>query len=166
MLPKHTIRRACPGDQQALAALERNHGTEPRWEREHFARFVERKQTRYLALLAETESGELLGSLLTQNRGSYQRMLAMTVHSNYRRQGLGRALLRDAINRIATPARRVFVASCREHNLGFQLWARAMHFDLLRVVKGGYADPCEDAYELIRRSVLLQPSTPPLEITR
>ncbi|MDR0477324.1 MAG: ribosomal protein S18-alanine N-acetyltransferase [Desulfobulbaceae bacterium] len=131
-------------DAAAVAALE-NESLSP-WTAAQIAALPEQKQ--YRARLCRAADGELVGWSCLLLAADEAELLKIAVPLARRRQGIGRALLADAVAGAARAGARRFFLEVREHNQAARaLYAGAGFIEIGRR-QGYYRQPADDALVL------------------
>jgi ribosomal-protein-alanine N-acetyltransferase len=89
-------------------------------------------------------------------------LLTMAVGSKWRRQGVGSAMVRRLQEKLSNQRRVEIVTEVRESNLGAQLFLRERGFLAVRIERGAYDVPPEDAY-VMRYRIPLDDLLPDLQ---
>jgi ribosomal-protein-alanine N-acetyltransferase len=84
-------------------------------------------------------------------------ILSFAVHPDYRRQGIGRAMVDKLISKLAYQRRSRIVLEVRETNLDAQLFFRQLGFRATSVLRSFYEDTPEDAFLMQYRMALESP---------
>lgn len=70
------------------------------------------------------------------------------VHPDFRRQGVGSAMVRKLESKLSQQRRNEIVLDVRESNLGAQLFFKSQGFYCNEVLRGFYEETSEDAYRM------------------
>lgn len=117
------VRRALPADAPALAALERQQPRAAGWGKDGFA--TELAQP-YACIWCAEQQGEILGFLALRCAAGCAEILNVAVAPHRTRQGIGRALLRQAFAALRAQAAEQVSLEVAQDNVPAQtLYARA-----------------------------------------
>lgn len=96
--------------------------------------------------------GHVVGYLFCDLHRDFMRIINIAVHPEFRRQGIGVALVQKLINRLSTGTRSRISLEVRETNLVAQQFFRAIGFRASVTLKNFYNDTTDDAYLMTYRS--------------
>ena len=137
------IRAASTADLAAVAAIEATAFPDP-WSLGAFRAHLDD-----LFLVAETGNG-VIGYVIAWSAGTEAEILNVAVQSAARRQGAGRALLREALDRLTAAGAAAVYLEVRRSNAAALALYRAAGFREVAVRRGYYQAPREDALVLRR----------------
>jgi len=104
------------------------------------------RQRNVVAMVAEHETGEILGHMIYELQPDHFRMLSLAVAKDWRRQGIGRELIAKLLNKLVQQGRSYVSFEVHETCLPVQLFLRSQGFSAVAILKG--ID--EDAYVMER----------------
>jgi [ribosomal protein S18]-alanine N-acetyltransferase len=78
-------------------------------------------------------------------------VLNFAVHENWRRRGVGAAMVGKLVGKLASQRRTRITLDVRESNLPAQLFFRSMGFRAVNVLKDYYDESPEDAYHMVHK---------------
>jgi len=114
------------------------------WLEDDFIRCL--RQRNCIGMVAEGDGDRILGFMIYEIHKTRIHVLDFTVHPDYRRRGVGRAMVKKLIGKLSLQRRSRLVLEVRESNLGAQAFFREMGFRAVSVLRGFYDDTPEDAY--------------------
>lgn len=123
------------------------------WTEEDFVRCL--RQRNCIGMIAEIEE-QVVGAMIYELHKSRLHVLNFAVHQNFRRCGVGAAMVKTLQNKLSHQRRNRIFLEVRETNLPAQLFFRAQYFRAISVLRDFYEDAPEDAY-------LMQYALPPQE---
>lgn len=141
------IRRFAHEDMPAIMAIQENFRPSPGWSASDYSKLAD--ESAGLLLVAELETvspSKILGFAALRRTIDEAEVLYTAVDPAYQARGVGKALLREACNRmLEAGARRLFleVRVSNKHALGLY---SSLGFALHTLRKGYYREPSEDAY--------------------
>jgi [ribosomal protein S18]-alanine N-acetyltransferase len=153
---------ATAADVPELLTLERQSFTHP-WSEANFREAVADASRVTALVLREARGGgtTVVGYCICQVVADELHILDLVVGADRRRQGLGRWLLRFALERAARRgAGRAFLEVRRSNEAALGLY-RAIGFRLIAERRGYYRDPAEDALVLEKPDLLPASAAPP-----
>jgi [ribosomal protein S18]-alanine N-acetyltransferase len=140
-----TIRWLLPIDLVDVLRIE-DWSFEYPWPRENFDKVL--RDHTMQGRVAEATDGRIVGFLIGKRHPEATEIMSMAIHPDYRRRGVGRALVVD-INATVKPRPRCF-ALVREANLEAQLFFRELGFLAISIAPQHFDWPeggvCETAY--------------------
>lgn len=137
------IRRAVPGDLEAIVAIELRHATTAHWTWRHYEQLLAPDSKR-LALVAELDQ-QIAGFLVARRVADEYDIEYIAVLPELQRQGLGGALLGHFVDiAIQENVCEIFL-EVRESNTAARALYRKWCFSEAGRRKGYYTDPVEDA---------------------
>ncbi|GEM_PF-205303 len=146
----------CPmlaGDIDELLSIERLCFPTP-WRREDFEHEVNNPAAYYVVLKTGGRIAAYGGMWLLPFAGH---ITNIAVHPEFRRQGLGKMLVRELLQRAQELSMRLVYLEVREHNAIAQSLYRQFGFRFAGVEQGYYPDSGEDAYIMVCENVLQVP---------
>lgn len=115
------------------------------WSEEDFLRCL--RQRNCIGKVAE--AGErVVGFLIYELLPKRLQVLNIAVHPDWRRRGVGKALITDRQDRLTITRRTRITLEVRETNLEAQLFFRAVGFRAMAILRDFYEDTTEDAYRM------------------
>jgi ribosomal-protein-alanine N-acetyltransferase len=96
------------------------------------------------------QEGEVLGYVCFWIIGDEMQVANLAVHPSWRRRGIGRALLRCALDLGSSHEAKMAVLEVRASNVGAQRLYRNLGFQVVGTRKGYYQSPAEDALVMAR----------------
>lgn len=129
-------------DMLSILGIENQSFKNP-WSADDFIRSL--KHRNCVGTVAEC-AGFVVGFAINELHNTRLQLLSLAVHVDFRRRGMGRALLRGVSEKFLTRRRRRILLEVRETNLPAQLFFRSCGFHAVSVEKGFYSDSPEDAY--------------------
>ncbi|HZP03067.1 MAG TPA: ribosomal protein S18-alanine N-acetyltransferase [Terriglobia bacterium] len=150
------IRRCESGDMPAIMAIQERLFPPSQWSASDYSKLCAEPEG--LILVAENETAtppKVLGFAALRRVADEAELLFMAVDPDHQAQGIGKALLQEALARLRKEgARRLFLEVRVSNKRALRLY-RALGFTLHTLRKGYYREPLEDAYvmslELISR---------------
>lgn len=103
------------------------------------------RQRNCIGMVAEHEC-DVAGFMIYELRRTSISLLSIAVHPDYRRIGIGTALIAKLLTKLNHVRRNQIDVQVRETNLGAQLFLRDLGFRAVAVVSNYYDDSDEDAY--------------------
>lgn len=107
--------------------------------------FKKRLKQKSITCLIVEEKGEVVGFLMYEIYLQRFTILRIGVLPNYRKQGIGSALLKALTNKL-TEKRRLISTEVRETNLSVQLFLKSQNHKAVEILKNYYPDTEEDAF--------------------
>lgn len=106
------------------------------------------KQRNCIGMVAETADDDrlIVGYMVYELNKGELHLLNFAVHPQWRRQGVGAAMVRKLVDKLAQTRRREIRVEVRDGNLPAQLFFRHQGFVATNVLRGYYEDTTEDAY--------------------
>lgn len=92
------------------------------------------------------KTGNIAGFMIYELHKRHLHILNFAVHSDYRRQGVGRQMLDKLKYKLAQQRRDLLQAEASEANLGAHMFFRSQGFVCTEVLRGHYDTTSEDAY--------------------
>jgi len=129
-------------DMPSVLAIESNSFEFP-WTEDEFIRCL--RQRDCIGMVAERNE-EVAGFMIYELHKTRIHVLSFAVHPEFRREGVGKAMIEKLISKLAYQRRNRIVLEVRETNLDAQLFFRQLGFRATGVLKGFYADTPEDAF--------------------
>ncbi len=129
-------------DMQSVLEIERNSFEFP-WTEDEFIRCL--RQRDCIGMVAERDE-DVAGFMIYELHKNRIHILSFAVHPQYRRQGVGRAMVDKLVSKLAYQRRNRIVLEVRETNLDAQLFFRTLGFRATGVLRSFYEDTPEDAF--------------------
>lgn len=120
-----------------------NHSFEFPWTEEDFIRCL--RQRNCIGMVAEFEE-RVVGFMIYELHKTRLHVLNFAVHRDFRRHGVGSAMLQKLISKLSQQRRNRVLLEVRETNLTAQLFFRNCGFRAISVLREFYEDTPEDAY--------------------
>lgn len=139
----HRIRCLRPRDLDAVLAIERASFHCP-WNARDFR--VRLRYLRVVGMVAVGEDDEPIGYMIYRLFRGRIRLLNIAVDADYRRCGIGRAMIDKLREKLLCQHRRFLFATVSETNLDGQLFLRAVGLRVIEVLRKYYSTTDEDAY--------------------
>ena len=108
-------------------------------------------QRNVIAQVAELDE-QVVGYIVYELFKTKLEILNFAVHPDYRRQGIGTALMRKMAGKLTTGRRSRIVFHVWDHNLDAHLFLRACGFRATGIVDGFFREHNLDAYRFVLRS--------------
>ena len=108
------------------------------------------RQHDVFGMVAERDN-RVVGFMIYVLEKKHLEVLNFCVHPEYRRSGVGRAMVDKLASKLDVRRRKEITLHVRESNLGAQLFFRAMGFRAQSVERWFYEETGEDAYYFCRR---------------
>jgi [ribosomal protein S18]-alanine N-acetyltransferase len=152
MEPKRTnIRWQIRRDMECVLEIEQLSFGPFAWTEEEFIRQLRNRNT--IGMVAERDD-QVVGYMIYELHRNRLHLLNFAVHPNWRRDGVGKAMI-DKLKYKLTPDRRNrIMLEVRETNLNAQMFFRAMGFKAISVLRDFFEDVQEDAYLFQYRHVV------------
>lgn len=143
-----TIRR----DMLAVLQIEQD-SFEFTWSEDEFMRVL--RQRNCIGMVYDNED-QITGYMIYELQKTQLRLLNFAVSPQYRRQGIGTAMIQKLIKKLTPPTsalhaqkrRTKIILNVRETNLNAQLFFRQMGFYATATLRNYYEDTEEDAYTM------------------
>jgi [ribosomal protein S18]-alanine N-acetyltransferase len=113
------------------------------WTEEDFIRCL--RQRNCIGMVAEHEE-RVVGFMIYELHKNRLHILNFSVHADFRRRGVGQAMVGKLISKLSHQRRNRILLEVRETNLAAQLFFRNTGFRATSVLKDFYDDTTEDAY--------------------
>lgn len=113
------------------------------WSEEDFIRCL--RQRNCIGMVAEHEE-RVVGFMIYELHQARLHVLNFAVRADFRRQGVGSAMIRKLVSKLSPQRRRRILLEVRETNLQAQLFFRDVGFRAISVLRDFYDDTTEDAY--------------------
>lgn len=124
------------------------------WSEEDFIRCLRQKNC--IGMVAEVappcrrggidEHGPIIGFFIQELHRNRLHVLDFAVHPDYRRQGIGRAMVNKLVSKLSHERRNKIVLEVRETNLQAQFFFKEMGFKAISLLRDFYEDTSEDGY--------------------
>jgi len=137
------VRRATHDDIEAIVRIERAASKAPHWEQAQYTAILQQESRRIL-LVADAE-GQVAGFAVAAVLLEEAELENIAVSSVFRRSGVGKALLDDAVVWAIEHGAELMRLEVRAGNEAAQGLYRSFGFVRNGVRRGYYADPMEDA---------------------
>jgi ribosomal-protein-alanine N-acetyltransferase len=129
-------------DMPSVLAIESESFEFP-WTEEEFIRCL--RQRNCIGMVAELNE-QVVGFMIYELHRSRLHILNFSVHSQFRRQGIGSAMIEKLVSKLSYQRRSRILLEVRETNLAAQLFFRSLEFRAVSVLRDYYEDTTEDAY--------------------
>jgi ribosomal-protein-alanine N-acetyltransferase len=129
-------------DMPAVLEIE-SHSFEFPWSEEEFIRAL--RQRNCIGMVAEMNE-IVVGFMIYELHKNRLHILNFAVHHDYRRLGVGKAMIDKLVGKLSQQRRSRILLEVRETNLPAQLFFRHAGFQAVSVLRDFYADTDEDAY--------------------
>ena len=113
------------------------------WSEEDFIRCL--RQRNCIGMVAEFEE-RVVGFMIYELHKTRLHVLNFAVYRDFRRQGVGSAMLQKLVSKLSQQRRNRVLLEVRETNLAAQLFFRKCGFRAISVLRDFYEDTPEDAY--------------------
>ena len=113
------------------------------WSEEDFIRCL--RQRNCIGMVAEFDE-RVVGSMIYELHKTRLHILNFSVHEDYRRRFVGKAMINKLISKLSFQRRNRIMLEIRETNLAAQLFFRTAGFRAVSVLRDFYDDTTEDAY--------------------
>jgi ribosomal-protein-alanine N-acetyltransferase len=113
------------------------------WSEEDFIRCL--RQRNCIGMVAEYDE-QVVGFMIYELHKTRLHILNFSVHEEFRRRGVGHAMVNKLISKLSHQRRNRILLEVRETNLGAQLFFRRSGFNAVSVLRDFYDDTTEDAY--------------------
>ncbi len=113
------------------------------WSEEEFVRCL--RQRNCIGMVAEHEE-DVVGFMIYELHKNRLHLLNFAVAPDYRRKGVGRAMIEKLASKLSLDRRNRIMLEVRETNLVAQLFFRQLGFKAVSVLREFYEDTPEDAY--------------------
>lgn len=113
------------------------------WSEEDFIRCL--RQRNCIGMVAESEE-RVVGFMIYELHKTRLHILNFAVHSDFRRRGVGTAMVNKLTTKLSHQRRNRILLEVRETNLSAQLFFRDSGFRAVSVLRDFYDDTTEDAY--------------------
>lgn len=120
-----------------------NHSFEFTWSEEDFIRCL--RQRNCIGMVAELDE-RVVGSMIYELHKTRLHILNFSVHQDYRRRGVGAAMVAKLVSKLSFQRRTKLLLEVRERNLQAQLFFRSAGFRAISVLRNFYHETAEDAY--------------------
>lgn len=140
-------------DMPEVLAIEKA-SFEFQWSEEDFIRCL--RQRNCIGMVAEIappgrrpgidEHGPIAGFFIYELHRNRLHVLNFAVHPDYRRKGVGRAMVNKLVSKLSPDRRTRIMLEVRETNLQAQFFFKEMGFKAISLLRDFYEDSPEDAY--------------------
>jgi len=113
------------------------------WSEEDFIRCL--RQRNCIGMVAEYDE-QVVGFMIYELHKTRLHILNFSVHEDFRRRGVGHAMVSKLISKLSHQRRNRILLEVRETNLSAQLFFRRSGFNAVSVLRDFYDDTAEDAY--------------------
>lgn len=113
------------------------------WSEEDFIRCL--RQRNCIGMVAEHDE-QVVGFMIYELHKTRLHVLNFAVNSEFRRRGVGEAMISKLISKLSHQRRSRVLLEVRETNLAAQLFFRSAGFRAVSVLRDFYDDTTEDAY--------------------
>lgn len=131
-------------DLPAVLAIERVSFPNP-WHESTFRGEIQNRSISFPCVMLKTGEDKVVGYIIYWKVGDEVQVNNIAVHPDYRRRGLGEALLRHVIKRAKDQGVNFISLEVRRSNLAAQSLYRKLGFESLGVRRFYYSNPLEDA---------------------
>lgn len=131
-------------DLPAVLAIERVSFPNP-WHESTFRGEIQNRSISFPCVMLKTGEDKVVGYIIYWKVGDEVQVNNIAVHPDYRRRGLGEALLRHVIKRAKDQGVNFISLEVRRSNLAAQSLYRKLGFESLGVRRFYYSNPVEDA---------------------
>lgn len=131
-------------DLPAVLAIERVSFPNP-WHESTFRGEIQNRSISFPCVMLKTGEDKVVGYIIYWKVGDEVQVNNIAVHPDYRRRGLGEALLRHVIKRAKDQGVNFISLEVRRSNLAAQSLYRKLGFEPLGVRRFYYSNPVEDA---------------------
>jgi ribosomal-protein-alanine N-acetyltransferase len=125
-----------------VLAIERDGSPDP-WTEEEFIRAL--RQRTCIGMVAERNE-VVAGFMIYELHKNRIHILAFAVHPDFRRSGVGKAMIEKLVSKLAFQRRNRITLGVRETNLDAQLFLRSLGFRAMNILPNFYKDCNEDAF--------------------
>ncbi len=129
-------------DMPAVLGIEESSFEFP-WSEDEFIRCL--RQRNCIGMVAEL-SEQVVGFMIYELHKSRLHILNFSVHADFRRQGIGKAMVEKLVGKLSYQRRSRIMLEVRETNLPAQLFFKDLGFRAVSVLRDFYEDSPEDAY--------------------
>jgi [ribosomal protein S18]-alanine N-acetyltransferase len=129
-------------DMPEVLAIE-NRSFEFPWSEDDFIRCL--RQRNCIGMVAEYDE-RVVGFMIYELHKNRLHILNFAVRPEFRRQGIGRSMIRKLVGKLSQQRRNRIMLEIRETNLDAQLFFRHAGFRAISVLRDFYDDTTEDAY--------------------
>lgn len=129
-------------DMPSVIGIEENSFEFP-WSEDEFIRCL--RQRNCIGMVAEL-SEQVVGFMIYELHKNRLHILNFSVHPDFRRQGIGRAMVDKLVGKLSYQRRSRIMLEVRETNLPAQLFFKDLGFRAISVLREFYDDSPEDAY--------------------
>lgn len=129
-------------DMPAVLDIESN-SFEFAWTEEDFIRCL--RQRNCIGMVAESDD-KIVGFMIYELHKNRLHILNFAVHPEFRRRGMGQAMLGKLLGKLSQERRNRIMLEIRETNLDAQLFFKNIGFRAISVLRDFYDDAAEDAY--------------------
>ena len=137
------IRWAINRDTPTLLAIEAASFEDP-WTEEELLRCLRQRNT--IGMVAELDD-DVVGFMIYELHKNRLHLASLAVDPQYRRRGIGRAMIRSLTGKIGLGSvRNRITLEVRESNLPAQLFFKSQGFRAVQVLRDFYENSTEDAY--------------------
>lgn len=116
------------------------------WSEEEFIRCL--RQRNSIGMVA-TYGDTVAGFMVYELNKSHLDVLDFAVAAEYRRRGVGSAMVAKLVSKLSHQRRKEICLSCRERNLAGQVFFRSQGFRAVNVLRDFYEDTTEDAIRFV-----------------
>ncbi|HUY15812.1 MAG TPA: ribosomal protein S18-alanine N-acetyltransferase [Terriglobia bacterium] len=135
-------------DLPQVMAIQRQNPSASQWKETDYASLIGPPGNLGLVAAEEGQPGTISGFAVLRQVADEAELLNLAVASSCKRRGVGRALIRESIQRLAqSHARRIFLEVRASNHSALTLYT-SMGFQRQSLRKEYYQDPCEDGLVL------------------
>jgi ribosomal-protein-alanine N-acetyltransferase len=131
-------------DLPAVLAIERVSFPNP-WHESTFRGEIQNRSISFPLVIVQKEDNQVVGYIVFWQIGEEVQVNNIAIHPEFRRQGLGEALLRHALARVKQQGANFVTLEVRQSNFAAQALYRKLGFQPLGVRRFYYSNPAEDA---------------------
>jgi ribosomal-protein-alanine N-acetyltransferase len=129
-------------DMPSVLAIESGSFEFP-WSEDEFIRCL--RQRNCIGMVAELNE-QVVGFMVYELHKNRLHILNFSVHEQFRRNGIGAAMVEKLISKLSYQRRSRIMLEVRETNLSAQLFFKSLDFRAVSVLRDFYEDTTEDAY--------------------
>ena len=119
------------------------------WLEDDFIRCLRKRNC--IGMVAEHDE-QVIGYMIYELSRNYIYLLNFVVAPAFRRQGVGRQMVKKLLGKMSPQRRRVLEFVVRERNVDAQLFFHAMGMKGVAILRGHYEDTGEDAYVFVHHA--------------
>lgn len=104
------------------------------------------KKNRDVVVMVADIEGQVVGYMVYELHKHFINVLNFAVHYEFRRKGVGRAMVAKLLDKLCREKRNKITLKVRDTNLGGQNFYKALGFKAVSVLYGAYSDSDDAAY--------------------